>query len=115
MTTDQLKAFLMRGLAAQLAVDHLLQEEPMTTPSTKPDTKPGERVGQVLSRVPRTYVVRYEDGHEREITGAGYQVAGELLEFLDHDNQVRATFRKWASVVSKLHDSEHPERGSDVA
>jgi hypothetical protein len=92
----------------------------MTTPSTKPDTKPGERVGRVLSSIPRTYVVRYEDGHEREITGSGYQVVSNtdspdvLLEFLDHEGRIRATFRKWASVVSKLHDEEHPERGSDV-
>jgi hypothetical protein len=87
----------------------------MTDPTTKPDHKPGERLGDVVRAVPRTYVVRYEDGHEREITAAGYQVVDGLLEFLDHDDQVRASFRTWASVTSKLHDEEHPERGSDVA
>jgi hypothetical protein len=86
-----------------------------TPPTTKPDHKPGERIGTVLDAMPRTFVVRYEDGHEREITAADYQTVDGLLEFLDRDGEVRATFRKWASVETKYHDEEHPERGSDVA
>ena len=84
-------------------------------PDTKPIDQPGDRIGDL--NLPRTFVVRYEDGHEREITGQDYQVTPSppcLLEFVDRTGKVRATFRKWASVESKLHDKEHPERGSDV-
>jgi hypothetical protein len=93
----------------------------MTTPSTKPDDPAGARLGTVVNAIPRTYVVRYSDGHEREITSAGYQIVAapsgttDLLEFIDHDADVIATFRGWDSVESKYHDQEHPERGSDVA
>jgi hypothetical protein len=87
-------------------------------PTDPSDTKPIRQPGDVLEKLPplpRTFVVRYEDGHEREITMQDYHVDDQLLlNFVDGMGKIRATFRKWASVESKLHDDEHPERGSDV-
>jgi hypothetical protein len=83
-------------------------------PSTKPIERPGDRLGAL--EVPRTYVVRYDDGNECEITGDAYHIdEAKVLHFTDRQDEIRASFRTWASVKSKLHDEEHPERGSDVA
>jgi hypothetical protein len=88
-----------------------------TTPSkpTKPIDQPGD-VLEKLPPLPRTFVVRYEDGNEREITCEKYEVTDEgFLRFLDRTGRSIAHFRRWASVETKFHDTEHPERGSDVS